>query len=356
MEKETQTVTSIPEQAACWWEVLHDEDVSAADHRDFAHWVTRGPERVAAYLRVAQLQGALHDNRLRWPASSPEQLIREARESPEDVVPLQPETEASVASRRRPRMPLARPRIAFGLAAAVLVALGLGWLTLAGPQRFHTSFGEQRSFLLGDGSRVTLNSASKIEVRLGNNRRSLRLLEGEALFEVAHDPARPFEVLAGNAVLRAIGTQFDVDGRPDRTIVTVVEGRVALVSVNGQPQETASNRTTLVAADRIVISDTGALASEHGIDVSAALSWIHHQLIFKQRPLGEVADEFNRYNRDRIEIRGAALRAQEITGTFQSNDSASFIAFLASIPGVRITVDGRGNHSVALETRVEPRP
>ena len=71
--------------------------------------------------------------------------------------------------------------------------------------------------------------------------------------------------------------------------------------------------------------------------------------MFRQRPLGEIADEFNRYNVGRIEIRSSSLREQEVTGTFRSNDVASFIAVLAGIPGVHVVDDGAGGYIVTSD-------
>jgi transmembrane sensor len=236
-------------------------------------------------------------------------------------------------------------RATLSFAFALLLGVGLAWFMLSRPQVFQTKFGEQRSILLDDGSRVTLNTASKIEIDLNEDRRLIHLVQGEALFEVAHEAARPFDVRAGASVLRAVGTQFDVDMRPTHTTVTVVEGQVALMS--GMDRD--GRLPTLLAADRLVITAEGPGVARHGVDVAAAISWTQRQLVFEHRPLGEVAEEFNRYNHDRIEIGSDALRQEQITGTFQSNDAASFVSFLANIPGVRIENDGRGGHVVTLD-------
>jgi transmembrane sensor len=350
MVQEPDTVASISEQAAQWWVVFHNEGASSADHREFAEWVARGPDRVEAYLRVARLQRALEDDRLRWPTTPAEVLIREAKAAPQDAVPLSRAMSTPAPEPRHRSGASPGLRVAFSLAASLVVAVGVVWIMMSRPQQFQTKFGEQRSFLLDDGSRVTLNTASKIEVRLGKDRRHVHLAEGEALFEVAHDAARPFDVQTGHAVLRAVGTQFDVDRRPGRTIVTVVEGRVAMVSVAGRANEGATP-PTLSAADRVVITDKGAQEPRHGVNVSAAISWTQRQLVFEHRALGEVAEEFNRYNRGRIEIRSAELQAQEVTGVFQANDADSFVSFLSSIPGVRIEDDGTGGHIVTFDAQ-----
>jgi transmembrane sensor len=348
MAREPDSAASISEEALHWWVLLHDESASAADHREFGDWVARSPERVAAYLRAARLHQAVASRETPWPAISAEALIREAKAAPPDALPLS----RGASDARQPSEQgagLFRMRFALGLAAALLVAVGFAWFALSGPQKYSTKFGEQRSVLLDDGSRVTLNTASKMEVELRKNRRLIRLVEGEALFEVAHDVARPFDVRTGDAVLRAVGTQFDVDVRPSHTTVTVVEGRVALISASGQPEQ-AADMPILGAADRLVISATGPRTAQHGANVAAAIAWMQRRLVFEHRPLGEVAEEFNRYNRDRIEIESAQLRGQEITGAFQSNDVASFVSFLSSIPGVEIRTGPEGAHIIGLKS------
>src|ERR1700723_3878162 len=231
--------TSVLEQASHWWELLHSDSASSSDHREFGEWVARSPERVEAYLETARLVRAIKSPRLIWPSTAAEVLIREAKSSPETALPFSTtRVSASVGHGKARRV---QSRIAWAAAAALVMGVGLALFMLETPQKFATALGEQRSVLLADGSRVTLNTASTIEVDLRRGRREVRLVRGEALFEVAHDPARPFVVRAGNALLNDVGTQFNVDLRSDRTTVTVVEGRVAVDS--GSPRGSAGART-----------------------------------------------------------------------------------------------------------------
>jgi transmembrane sensor len=334
MAHEPDSTTSLAEQAAYWWQVFHDGEASATDHREFAEWVARSPERVEAYLETARLHKALKATSVRWPDTSAEQLIRDARSAPAEPVQL-PRRTAAEPERRESWF---APRLGFAFAASLIVAVGIAWTMLRQPEQYMTAFGEQRSVMLADGTRVTLNTASKIEVELGEKHRLVRLVQGEALFEVAHDAAKPFDVSAGNATVRAVGTQFNVDARPQQTTITVVEGRVAFIT---------GKAPVLIAGDRLVVNSAGTATLNHGINVSATLAWTRHQLVFEHRALGKVAAEFNRYNRGRITIESASLRAQEVTGVFQSNDPASFVAFLSSIPGVNIRDDGAGGHVIS---------
>jgi len=183
----------------------------------------------------------------------------------------------------------------------------------------------------------------------------VRLVQGEALFEVAHDAARPFVVRAGNALLKDVGTQFNVDIRSNGTTVTVVEGEVAVDSAATSESAAAQSgigdtveALILRANDRVLVTPAGVGTPQRGVNVAASVAWIQRQLMFEHRPLGEVAEEFNRYNKDRIDIDSAELKRQEVTGVFDAKDPASFVAFLSSVPGVEIREGANGTHIVLL--------
>ena len=339
MTRENEELTSISQQAADWWQVFGDTDASPTEKREFTEWVMRGPERVEACLHAARVHAAATRPDVRWPQTPAEDLIRDALAAP-DVVPLRPQARPEQqAARRRPTL-----QWVTGLAASVVVAASLGWwFTLPHPEQLQTKVGEQRSVLLADGSRVTLNTASKIRVLLQADRRVVELLQGEVLFEVAHDTQRPFDVHAGDVAVRAVGTQFDVDRRATRTAVTVVEGRVALIASR------SADLPVLSAGDRVVVDSAGPGAVEHDVNLAEITAWTQHQLVFRHRPLGEIAEEFNRYNVGRIEIRSPSLRAQEVTGTFRPDDVSSFVAVLAGMPGVQVVDDGAGGYVVTSD-------
>jgi len=352
-----EATTSILEQASHWWELLHSDSASNADHREFGEWVARSPERVEAYLQTARLAKAIKSPRLIWPSTAAEVLIREAKASPETVLPFST-TRVSASVGRGEGRHIHR-RVAWGAAAVLLIGVGLALFLLERPREFRTALGEQRSVLLADGSRATLNTASTIEVILQKGRRDVRLVRGEALFEVAHDAARPFVVRAGNALLKDVGTQFNVDIRSNGTTVTVVEGQVAVDSAAtgeiaaaqaGHGVGETVEGLILGANDRVVVTPAGVGAPLRGVNVAASVAWTQRRLIFEHRPLNEVAEEFNRYNKVRIDIDSAELERQEVTGVFDAKDPASFVAFLSSVPGVEIREGAKGTHIVLLRS------
>ena len=334
------------EQAAGWWMLLNEGEATAADHHAFAEWVGRSPERVEAYLQAAQLTRALTSRDRQWPETSAAELIRAAKASASDITTL-PNAGSTISAgdANSPGFPAKRafglpwltwPRVAAAVMATVAaVAIGLGVYARLSPQRVETALGEQRSVVLSDGSLVTLNTSSSIEVRMGRNRRIVKLLAGEALFAVAHDTTRPFEVMTDETTVRAVGTQFNVDRRTASTTVTVVEGRVAVITAPGGDRSPPSNPLPLSAGEQLTLAPRTVQHAVH-TDVATAIAWTQRKLVFEHRHLGEVAAEFNRYNRQIIEIRSAVLREQEVTGVFQANDPTSFLTFLAGFPGVTI--------------------
>src|SRR5262245_16962284 len=214
--------TAISEEAAQWWVTLHSDGCTADEHRAFAEWVTRSPERVEAYLRLASLHGALRSGDVQWPDVATDALIEEAKTASAEVVPLErkpPFEVRSTALWRRLPVRVGRT-VAAGVAAILAFVVAAVWTYLSGPERYQTALGEQRSVILDDGSVVTLNTLSRVEVDFRRERRLIRLVQGEALFKVAPDHARPFDVIAGTTMIRAVGTRFNVDRRGERTTVT----------------------------------------------------------------------------------------------------------------------------------------
>src|SRR5882672_2915400 len=186
--------TAVTEQASHWWVLLSEGEPTAADHRAFAEWAVKSPERVEAFLQAARLTQALESSETQWPDTPATDLIRAAVTSRHEVatLPLAARNDDSRAASTRRWL---------ALVASVATAAILGsaaWVFFyTGTQRFETAIGEQRSVVLSDGSLVTLNTSSSIEVRMLRDRRTVQLLAGEALFDVAHDTARPFDVVAG---------------------------------------------------------------------------------------------------------------------------------------------------------------
>jgi transmembrane sensor len=213
------------------------------------------------------------------------------------------------------------------------------WMTteLTRPEvrRFETQHGQQTMQRLADGSILHLNTDTSLEVMFDERGRNLRLEAGEAHFTVAHEDARKFRVTAGDAEIVAVGTRFDVRLQEASTIVTVVEGKVDVGTNAATRSDT--HRTLRVPAGYQVRIDGGVLpAQSEAVDTEATVAWLQHKIAFESRPLGEVADEFNRYAAVRFVIEDEKLRALRVSGVFNAYDSNSFVAFLESLDDVRV--------------------
>jgi transmembrane sensor len=207
---------------------------------------------------------------------------------------------------------------------------------------FETRHGEQQTHRLADNSVLHLNTDSAVTIQYGRTERRVVLTSGEADFEVAHEPDRAFRVFAGPAEVIAIGTKFDVRLGQDATVITVIEGRVAVGPSMSEGHSTHLNsdhppRFVEVGADeQIIVAAAEWPAEPVAVDAQRTTAWLHKQIMFDHEPLERVASEFNRYAPKPIEITTPALGKLEISGVFATDDTGAFIAFLRSLKGVHV--------------------
>jgi transmembrane sensor len=297
----------------------------------FAAWLKASPVHVEEYLSAAAVATEMK-TAAKATQTPIETLLARARTAADNVVELDQPLSGQVATVPRYRVSPVR-----SLAAAtvlVFVAVAALWLTRDGerfglPRTFSTGHGEQSVRVLPDGSVLHLNTDSQVTVHYSRRERVADLDRGEALFEVAHEGAREFRVAAGNAQILDVGTQFDVYRSLGAVRVTVVEGTVAVYTGPPQLMPTA---VRLGAGYQVKVRDQ--LGSPQSVDARATVAWLRRQIVFKNEPLGEVADEFNRYGHIAVEIDDDALRSVPITGVFDAYDADSFIAFLATLNDV----------------------
>jgi len=243
--------------------------------------------------------------------------------------------------------PPARPqtrrwRWLIGVAATVLLAVGIlvaRWTLSSGP-RYATSIGQIVTVPLSDGSRLTLNTASTVRVTMRARERRIRLIEGEAFFEVAKDPRRPFVVEIGDERVIAVGTQFSVRRTGDDIRVVVAEGTVRIASAGmdrsgvsltptQSSQDVGSSDVLLPAGSIASAGDSGIVVKkESSQQVQESLTWRKGYLSFHQTTLAEAVAEFNRYNARLIRIDDPALRAIRINGVFRASNYEAFVRIL----------------------------
>jgi transmembrane sensor len=334
-------------EASGWVETMRD--ASPGDEMRFVAWLKESPRNVRDFLLMRSLDCALEKldaERLQ----SLEALIAKVDHR---VVPLtlRPASAAMAAAAARSR----RFRWA-ALAASVLVAAAgaLFWYAHPGFREFETATGEQRTFELEDGSVVSLNTHSRLAVRLGAHAREVRLLRGEALFHVAHDPSRPFLVSTDDAVVQAVGTQFDVYRRDDGTVVAVLEGRVnvtaaapaptasAAAPVAGRAAPVAAAVRSLGASQEAQVSHGGSVSIREVNNVSDTVAWRERRLIFRDQTLEQIVAEFNRYRAHPIRLEGSGVSERVYTGVFDADDAESLLQVLARDPALDVERSANG--------------
>ena len=341
---EEQVRAAVAQQAGTWFIANQSGSLEQAERAAFVAWLKASPIHVEEYLGVAliahDLPAAMDE-----PDLPLESLLEMARaDDTNGVVSLEP----PMRVRDLPSKQISKPRIwsfATSTAAVVLVlaASALWWLhdgeLLGLPKTYQTAHGEQIVAQLPDGSELHLNTDSAVTVRYTRSERVVEIARGQALFTVARDVSRRFRVAAGDAHVLAVGTQFDVYRKPDVTTVTVVEGSVAVLA--GQPPQPGvtgfpPDAVRVNAGYQVHVDTRGVSAQPTPVDVQQTVAWLQRQIAFEQRPLGEVAEEFNRYGSIPIEIDDAALRLLPISGVFDAYDVDSFVAFLQTLDGVRV--------------------
>ena len=217
------------------------------------------------------------------------------------------------------------------LGGAVLLAGGVALERsgVIGPHLFAdhvTGIGEQRTVTLSDGSSAFLNADSALATDFDGRQRRLTLFKGEALFTVAHDPARPFVVATNDGRTQAIGTVFDIDIRPDEVVVTVLDGAVEVVATNDAPSD-----AVIVKMDqRVRYSAAGGPSRPEAVNADVATAWRRGKLIFNRKPLGDVVAELERYRHGRIVIMSDRLRSLEVTGVFDLSDPEAVLDTIES--------------------------
>jgi transmembrane sensor len=339
-----QVRAAVAQQAGTWFVANQSGPLEQSDGAAFMAWLKASPIHVEEYLGIAliahDLPAAADDPQLPL-----ESLIELARADDSDgIVSLEAYVPMREPARLRTRAPI-RWTFATSMAAIVLLlaASTLWWMRdgefLGIPKSYQTAHGEQIVAQLPDGTKLHLNTDSKVTVRYTRSERMVEMTRGQALFTVARDKLRRFRVRAGDVHVLAVGTQFDGYITPDATLVTVVEGSVAVLAGKPPPPGVTGfpPGALRVNAGYQVRVDTGDVSAQPmPVDVQQTVAWLQRKIAFEHQPLGEVADEFNRYVSIPIEIDDAALRALPISGVFDANDIDSFVAFLQTLDGVRV--------------------
>lgn len=327
--------TAVEKEAAFWFARLRSDELGEEDRARFSRWLAADPAHVSAYADYQGLWSDLDEVAATGPILA---LRREALRLSD-----------------RPRR--ARPRwVPLGaIAAGIAVALVGGWMLTqspalvpqavvsGAPATYRTEVGERSSITLADGSVVQLNTDSVLEVDYAEGRRGLKLLRGQALFEVAHDTSRPFVVDAGGQQITALGTVFDVRVGSGETRVTLIEGRIEVKRVNGTALfPVAPEARKLTAGEQLVAVEERPFLVR-AADVEKAVSWREGRVVFSNEPLVQVVEEINRYSTRKVVLGDGDLGEMRVSGVFRPGSADRFVAALEIGFPVEAELDQRRN-------------
>jgi len=350
---EDQVRAAIAEQAGEWFVANDEGALDARDSAALSAWLKTSPVHIEEFLGVSAIARDLREARAD-PEYSLDAILARARAG--ETAPgraLWPRVIEAV--RGGTSGPWLTATVTMTACAVLSLGLVLTWNARPTGQRsgldgstvlhYETRHGEQQSHRLADGSVVHLNTDSAVAIRYGKNERFVTLMSGQANFDVVHEPDRAFRVIAGSAEIVDLGTKFDVHLQHDSTVVTVIEGRVAVApSITTEEPGTGSNEShprriiQLGANQQINVIEGEWPATPAAVDAERTTAWLRREIVFDHEPLELVAAEYNRYSAKPIEIATPALRKLPISGVFATDDTEAFIAFLRSLKGVRVEV------------------
>ena len=314
-ESDELAVTRAQAEAAAWMALLHSPERDAAIEGGLRRWIAADALHAAVWEVATDL----------W---------NETGALPRRI-PRRPITG------RNSRKALLPPLFAIAVLCLIVVGLFVKYSYISGVS---TAVGEQRTLNLDDGTRVELNTGSRILVQFDRQARTVVLKSGEAYFQVAHE-RRPFVVLAGERKIVALGTEFTVRRDPssdDAITVTLIEGRVAVAPVDTDTPSApgpGSAATLLNAGQRLRIRPHAQPAVDTP-PIDKATGWMRGQLIFDHTPLREAAAEFSRYNKIKITVASPEAAGIPIGGIFKIGDSRSFARAVAASYDLKVTVRG----------------
>jgi transmembrane sensor len=308
--------------------------------------------------------------RLRQPPQLPS-LAQLAADEYDGSVPLD-QFSASQPSAARKVLREARMALLALAAATAFVLFGSLWFWLyvtpqpeSGSMSYRTAPGQTTRIQLPDGSHVTLDADSELNVVLTSHRRALTLARGEGYFEVAEDHSRPFVVQAGATRVTAVGTAFNIRRSAHRTVVAVLEGKVEVVADpqsrsnasvplsarhdesraaagSASPPHVPQLSAELAAGEAVSYSDSGDFHALPAPEASLAAAWLQGHRRYYNEPLRDVLADVSRYTGRKIEVSDELTGELQFTGTLDLDNSEAWLRGLSVALPVRLVQDNDG--------------
>ncbi|HEY4367155.1 MAG TPA: FecR domain-containing protein [Steroidobacteraceae bacterium] len=298
--------------AAAWFVRNLTRDDDSGSFRD---WVEADPQREREYARIEATWNALA-------------ILKEDAKS---------EVAASVPTQSRVRR--WRTPVAVASVAALLLAIGASMWLAAADNRYQTGVGDQRVVSLADGSLITLNTDSRVEVEINDHVRRVTLDRGEAFFDIAHLPhGPPFEVIGGGVDIHVVGTRFNVRLMDQGVGLDVIEGRVETRRTTAAAATVSP--VVLTAGQRADFDSRGIVRARGATDQERVTSWRLGRVRLNDTSLSEAVREMNRYSDRKLVIGSPQLNELRVSGVFRMGNVESFADALKLSNGLQVTSQG----------------
>lgn len=317
------------EEAALWCMRLADDTMSESEWAEFDQWLEApgNADQLQQATAIWQACGDIADQ----PA-----ILKMRSEALQEIDSSKQEVSTSVLRWR--------PAWVGAMAACLLIALTTTfYLARSNTQEIVTGIGERRVAMLNDGSRVSLDAATTVDVTMRKSERQLELVKGRAKFDVSHDPLRPFTVVAGDKLVVALGTSFSVE---------LVDGEVRVILYNGRvevrdrsdtnPAQKSGQQRQLLTPGAELVDAVGSKGAGKIItpDLSQSLSWEQGMLSFDSEPLASAVDRMNRYSSRQIIIADPGIGDIPIDGFFEAGNVDAFVEGVVALHKVKKTDEG----------------
>lgn len=344
----------IADAAHHWRAVLQDEQYSKQDRSKFERWMAADPRHAAAFAEAE----------IFW-----KQLESVSFRSTDDL------SSGTQRARRRLSILPNSYRPIFFFAAAAFAAIGVfalsqiqtlapasqNTIAQATPSEFETVTGESQTYVLSDGTQLTLGAQSAVEFAEMESERRAELIAGSAYFEVAENKDRPFLVEIGGTSVKVTGTAFNLDRRGDAVTVSVAEGSVSVSHpfvVEGAIYKSSSEEwrarrgqmiqvVQLGAGDQVAVSKRAGLGKVESVREEAIGAWRDGHLIYVRAPIGDIIADLNRYSANEI-IVSDDIRDIRVSGTFAANEPEAVLLTLEEALPVLVV---HGNQVWRVEAR-----
>lgn len=328
---------TVADEAARWFVRLQDEASTGDDWLAFEAWLGLSTAHQAAYDRVEQAWVEVESAE---PVLGLPDAVSPLVTAPASARPASaPRRQAGRAAGSR----LGASRRSWALGAAALAAslavavVGVNqWPGGATTETYITPAGQTRQVTLADGSHLWLNAGTRVDVRLERTARRVELAEGEAVFDVTHDPQRPFLISTGQRDVRVVGTEFNLRQRDGDFALTVRRG---VVEVRRSGSQAAPTR---VAAGHRLTAHGGGPGVLAPASPEGAFAWTQGQLVYESAPLSEVAADLGRSLGKPVRVADADTARLRFSGTLVLDDRAAVLARLESFAPVKVDPAGDG--------------